>query len=299
MAKERSTVYRFFHGVWRFIDGTRKVVLNLVFLLILALVVSAIVGSEERLILEPDTALVLRPYGDVVEQYSGSPLDHLLMQATATGRQETRLRDLVGAVRKAAEDPRIVRLVIDPSFMRSAGMASLLEIGAAVEDFRAAGKPVVALGGNLDQAQYLLASMADEIWLNPMGMVWLDGFSAYRQYYHEGLEKLEVEVNLFRAGKYKSAMEPFVRNDMSPEAKEANLHWISDIWYQYLDAVSRHRAIPAETLDRDVKSTRCCKTVVLRSMASRQRRVTRWLAVKKLPSMANYCVSQEPKLALK
>ena len=252
MANERSAVARFFHGVWRFIDGTRKVVLNLVFLLILALVISAIVGSEERLTLEPNTALVLRPYGDVVEQYSGSPLDHVLMQATATGRQETRLRDLVGAIRRGAEDPRIVRLVIDPSYMRRAGMASLLEIGEAIEEFRAAGKPVVALGGNLDQAQYLLASMADEIWLNPFGMVWLDGFSAYRQYYHEGLEKLEVEVNLFRAGKYKSAMEPFVRNDMSDEAKEANLHWISDIWYQYLDAVSRHRAIPAETLAESI-----------------------------------------------
>lgn len=252
MAKERSFVSRFFHGLWRFIDGTRKVVLNLVFLLILALVISAIVGSEERLVLEPDTALVLRPYGDIVEQYSGTPLDFALMQATAGGRQETRLRDLVGAVRRAADDPHIVRLVIDPSFMRGAGMASLLEIGAAIEDFRASGKPVLALGGNLDQSQYLLASMADEIWLNPLGMVWLDGFSAYRQYYHEGLEKLEVEVNLFRAGKYKSAMEPFVRNDMSPEAKEANLHWISDIWYQYLDAISRHRAIPAETLAESI-----------------------------------------------
>ncbi|MBT8039624.1 MAG: signal peptide peptidase SppA [Gammaproteobacteria bacterium] len=252
MAKERSFVSRFFHGLWRFIDGTRKVVLNLVFLLILALVISAIVGSEDRLVLEPDTALVLRPYGDIVEQYSGTPLDYALMQATAAGRQETRLRDLVDAVRRAANDPRIVRLVIDPSFMRGAGMASLLEIGAAVEAFRASGKPVVALGGNLGQSQYLLASMADEIWLNPLGMVWLDGFAAYRQYYHEGLEKLEVEINLFRAGKFKSAMEPFIRDDMSPEAKEANLHWISDIWYQYLDAVSRHRAIPAEALAESI-----------------------------------------------
>jgi protease-4 len=90
--------------------------------------------------------------------------------------------------------------------------------------------------------------MADEIWLNPKGMVWLDGFSAYRQYYAEGLEKLEVDVNLFRVGRYKSAMEPFVRNDMSPEAKEANLHWIGDLWYQYLDVVSRQRAVPAENL---------------------------------------------------
>jgi protease-4 len=158
------------------------------------------------------------------------------------------LRDLVSAVRKAADDPRIVRLVIDPSYMRSAGLAALLEIASAVEDFRATGKPVIALADNLGQGQYFLAAMADEIWLNPKGMVWLDGFSAYRQYYAEGLEKLEVDVNLFRVGRYKSAMEPFVRNDMSPEAKEANLHWIGDLWYQYLDVVSRQRAVPAENL---------------------------------------------------
>ena len=248
MTTERSFIARFFRGIWRFIDGTRKVALNLVFLLIVFIVITALIDSDETLVIEPDTALVLRPYGDVVEQYSGTPLDYVLMQAAETGRTETRLRDLVDAIRRAADDPRIVRLVIDPSFLRSAGLASLLEIEGAIEQFRATGKPVVALADNLGQQQYFLAAMADKVWLNPKGMVWLDGFSAYRQFYAEGLEKLEVEVNLFRAGKYKSAMEPFVRNDMSPEAKEANLHWIGDLWYQYLDAVSRQRAVPAESL---------------------------------------------------
>jgi len=248
MTSERSFISRFFRGIWRFIDGTRKVVLNLVFLLIMFILITALIDTDETLIIEPDTALVLRPYGDVVEQYSGTPLDYVLMQAAETGRTETRLRDLVDAIRRAADDPRIVRLVIDPSFLRSAGLASLLEIEGAIEQFRATGKPVVALADNLGQQQYFLAAMADKIWLNPKGMVWLDGFSAYRQFYAEGLEKLEVEVNLFRAGKYKSAMEPFVRNDMSPEAKEANLHWIGDLWYQYLDGVSRQRAVPAESL---------------------------------------------------
>lgn len=248
MKSERSFIYRFFRGIWHFIDGTRKLVLNLVFFLIMFFVIMAMVDTDEVLIIQPDTAMVLRPYGDVVEQYSGTPLDYVLMQASETGRTETRLRDLVEAVRRAADDPRIVRLVIDPAFMRSAGMASLLEIKDAVEAFKATGKPVVALADNLGQQQYFLAAMADEIWLNPKGMVWVDGFSAYRQFYAEGIEKLEIEVNLFRAGKYKSAMEPFVRNDMSPEAREANLHWIGDLWYQYLDAVSRQRAVPAENL---------------------------------------------------
>lgn len=252
MTSERSFISRFFIGIWRFIDGFRKVVLNLVFFLILFLVIVALFDSDDTLIVKPDTTLVLRPYGNVVEQYSGTPLDYVLMQAAETGRSETRLRDLLDAVRRAADDSRIVRLVIDPAFMRGAGMASLLEIASAVEDFRATGKPVVALADNLGQQQYFLAAMADEIWLNPKGMIWLDGFSAYRQFYKDGLDKLEIEVNLFRAGKYKSAMEPFIRNDMSPEAKEANLHWIGDLWYQYMDTVSRQRAVPAESLGESI-----------------------------------------------
>jgi len=111
---------------------------------------------------------------------------------------------------------------------------------------------VVALADTLGQQQYYLAALADEIWLNPKGMVWIDGFSSYRNFYREGLDKLEVEVNLFRAGSYKSAMEPWVRNDMSPEAKENNLFWIGNLWQQYLEVVSAHRGIPLEDLSRSI-----------------------------------------------
>lgn len=252
MNSDRSFISRFFGGIWRFIDGTRKVVLNLVFLLIVYFIVMAVMDADDTLIVKPDTALVLQPYGDVVEQYSGTPLDYALMQATESSRTETRLRDLVQAVRRAAEDDNITRLVIDPAYLRGIGLASLLEIEAAVQAFRDSGKPIVALADNLGQQQYFLAALADEVWLNPRGMVWIDGFSAYRQFYKDGLDKLEVEVNLFRVGKYKSAVEPFIRNDMSEEAKEANLHWISSLWQQYLETISQQRGIPLENLSNAV-----------------------------------------------
>jgi protease-4 len=252
MTSDRSFISRFFLGIWRLIDGARKLLLNLVFLFILYLVVIALIDTDDAFIIQPDTALVLQPYGDVVEQYSGTPLDYMLQQATDTARNETRLRDRVEAVRRAAGDEKIIRLVIDPTYMKRIGLASLLELEAAVAEFKAAGKPVIALADNLGQQQYFLASMADEVWLNPKGMVWIDGFSAYRQFYREGLEKLEVEVNLFRAGKYKSAMEPWVRNDMSPEAREANLFWIGSLWQQYLEAISRQRGVPLENLSEAI-----------------------------------------------
>lgn len=248
MSSDRSMISKFFVGIWRFIDGARKLLLNVVFLVILYFLVMAFIDTGETLIIQPDTTLVLRPYGNVVEQYSGTPLDYALEQATQTTRSETRLRDLVQSIRRAQDDDRIVRLVIDPTYMWRIGLASLQELESAVADFKSAGKPVVALADNLNQQQYYLAALADEIWLNPKGIVWIDGFSAYRQFYREGLDKLEVEVNLFRAGKFKSAMEPFIRNDMSPEAREANLYWIGGLWQKYLESISRHRGIPLEDL---------------------------------------------------
>jgi protease-4 len=240
----RTALTRFFILLWRIIDGARKLVLNAVFLLIVFLVVLAFYNSGSSLILQPQTALIISPYGNVVEEYSGTPLDQALQNATEQVRRETRLRDLVEAIRRAQSDDRIVRLVIDPKYMSRIGMASLSELEAAVADFKTSGKPVVALTENLDQQQYYLAAMADEIWLNPRGMVWIDGFSAYRNFFREGLDKLEVEVNLFRVGEFKSALEPFIRNDMSPEDREANLYWLGSLWQQYLEAISRQRGIP-------------------------------------------------------
>jgi protease-4 len=248
MTSERSAIKRFFLITWHIINGARKVVLNLVFLLLVFLVVFAFVDTDEPLRLQPRTALVLQPYGDVVEQYSGTALDYAIQQATETARTETRLRDLVDAIRRAANDEKIVRLVLDPTYLRRIGLSSLLEIEAAVADFKAAGKPVVAVADTLGQQQYFFAALADEVWLNPKGVVWIDGFSAYRNFYGEGLDKLEVEVNLFRVGKYKSAMEPWIRNDMSPEAKQANLFWIGNLWQHYLETISKQRGIPLENL---------------------------------------------------
>lgn len=243
-AKQRSALRRFFHAAWNIVDGARKLLLNLIFLSIVVVVVSILLDAGKVLVVQPDTALLINPYGNIVEQYSGSPLDQILQQATEEGRSETRLRDLVEAIRHAKNDEHIVRLVINPNNLLSVGMASLIELEAAIADFRTSGKPVVALADNLSQQQYFLAAMADEIWLQPKGLVWIDGFSAYRNFFREGIDKLEVEVNLFRVGEYKSAVEPFIRDDMSAEDRESNLYWLSSLWQQYLESISRQRGLP-------------------------------------------------------
>lgn len=252
MSSERSPTTRFFLGIWHFIDGARKVFLNVIFLIVFFFIVAALVAARESLVVQSKTALLLQPSGRVVEEYTGTPFDRALQRASDGRLMETRLRDLLAAINRAAGDSRISVLVIDPTYLWGVGLASLQELEAAVRDFRESGKPVIAVGDIMGQQQYYLAAMADEVWLNPEGLVWLDGYAIYRSYYREALEKLSVEVNLFRAGEYKSAGEPYVRDDMSQEAREANSYWLGSLWQQYLEGVSRNRGLPLEDLSAAV-----------------------------------------------
>lgn len=251
MATERSFLVKFMLGIWHFINGSRKVFLNLLFLMFLYFVYLA-VQPPETFRLKPDSTLVIRPYGKVVEQYTTTTMDRALQEATGQEQSETRLRDMLEAIHRAAGDGDITQLVIDPNYMRSIGLAALNDLAHALDAFRTTGKPVIALADNLRQNQYYLAALADEIWLNPDGAIWIDGYSSYRQFYRQGLEKLAVEINLFRVGQYKSAMEPYIRDDMSSEAKEAGMFWLNNLWQQYIEGVAEHRGLIVESLQESI-----------------------------------------------
>jgi len=251
MTNERSFPVKFVLGVWHFINGSRKVFLNLLFLFFVYVIYIAL-QPPETFRLKPDSTLVIRPYGNVVEQYTTTPMDRALQEVTGQEQSETRLRDMLEAIHRAAGDNDITQLVIDPNYMWSIGLAALNDLGHALDAFRSTGRPVIALADNLGQNQYYLASFADEIWLNPNGAIWMDGYSSYRQFYREGLEKLAVEINLFRVGKYKSAMEPFIRDDMSAEAKVAGRFWLNNLWQQYIEGVAKRRGLIVKSLQESI-----------------------------------------------
>jgi len=251
MANERSFLAKIALGTWNFINGARKVFLNLVFLLILYLLY-LVLQPPETFRLKPDTTLVIRPYGNIVEQYTTTPLDRALQEAAGQERMETRLRDMLEAIHRAAGDDDITQLVIDPNYMWGVGLAALKDIEHALDAFRSTGKPVIAVAENIGQQQYYLASLADEVWLDPNGVIWIEGYSNYRQFYREGLEKLAVEINLFRVGSYKSAREPYVRDDMSEEARADGMRWLGNLWEQYLQGVSRHRGLVQAPLESSI-----------------------------------------------
>ncbi len=251
MANQRSFLSRFLLGIWHFVNGSRKVFLNLLFVLFVYFVYVA-VQPQELSRLKSDSTLVIRPYGKIVEQYTTTPLDRAFQEATGQEQSETRLRDMLEAIHRAAGDSDISQLVIDPNYMWGIGLAALNDLEHALDAFRSTGKPVIALASRLDQNQYYLAALADEIWLDPNGTIWIDGYSSYRQFYREGLDKLAVKINLFRVGKYKSAMEPFIRDDMSDEAKEAGRFWLNNLWQQYVETISKHRGLIVESFQESI-----------------------------------------------
>lgn len=240
----------------RAIDLLRRVVVNTIFVAALvALLVLLLKGFGPGV---PDkAALVLHPRGAVVEQLGSDPLGRLTGDLTGQGEPETLHKDLLDAIRSARGDKRIQALVLDLDELGSIGMSKLLDLQAAIADFRKSGKKVIATGAEFDQNQYFLAAQADEIYLHPQGMVLLEGFSRFITYFKEGLDKLEVDVHIFRVGEYKSAVEPYLRNDMSPEAREANLAYLNDLWDIWLRRAAAARKLPVAALQdyiRDLKA---------------------------------------------
>ena len=195
-------------------------------------------------------ALYLAPSGILVDQRAYvPPLDQLLSNQSAM-YAETVVRDIIKAVNSASTDPRITHLILDTDYLEGAGIAKLEEISAALVNFKATDKPIIAIADNFTQAQYFLAAHADHIMLNPMGSVMLNGFGAYRNYYRDALDKLKVNIHIFRAGVYKSAVEPFSGNAMSEQSKEETSDRVNRLWNYYSATVETLRNLDKGSVDK-------------------------------------------------
>ncbi len=251
------------NGLWAFlcvfgrgINVARLVILNLVFffvLFLLLLVLAAgLISSRADRIVQNDSVLVIKPQGELVEQYSLDPLQRALQTFSGNPPRQVQLRDLVGAIDAAAKDARITRILLEPSDMQGGGFAALREVGAALDRFRAAGKPVVVWAADLDQGQYYLAAHADRVLVDPQGGVMITGLANYRLFYKNLLDKLGVDVHLFRVGQFKSAAEPYILDHASPEAKEADSFWMGGLWDTYINEVAKLRKLDPATLRADI-----------------------------------------------
>ena len=246
----------FLRGLGHGLNVTRLVIINLVFFsvlfVVLLLLTAGIVGSRSERAVQSDSVLVLKPQGELVEQYSIDPVQRALTGLSGEEPRQVQLRDLIGAIDAAATDARITRILLLPGDLRGGGFAALREVGAALDRFRDAGKPVIAWAVNLDQGQYYLAAHAERLLLDPQGGVLLTGLANYRLFYKDLLGKLGVDVHLFRVGEFKSAAEPYILDHASDESKQADSFWMGGLWATYLTEVGKLRKLDPAVLRDDI-----------------------------------------------
>lgn len=244
----------FFKWTWRVLNFVREMVLNLffIFLVLVGVGIWMQIGNGSNSEQTARGALLLDISGVIVDKPSTNhrlgALGRQLFGASSDRLQENSLFDIVNAIRQAKDDRNITGIVPDLKNFTGADQPSMRYIGKALREFRDSGKPVFAVGENYSQGQYYLASFANKIWLSPQGQVDLHGFATNGLYYKTLLDKLKVSTHVFRVGTYKSAVEPFIRDDMSPAAREADSRWIGELWQNYLNTVSANRQISPQQL---------------------------------------------------
>ncbi|MDM3522491.1 signal peptide peptidase SppA [Citrobacter sp. Ca225] len=242
----------FFKWTWRLLNFVREMVLNLffIFLVLVGVGIWMQVSSNNTSDKVGRGALMLDISGVIVDKQSSTSrlgaLSRQLLGASSDRLQENSLFDIVNTIRQAKDDRNITGIVMDLKNFAGADQPSMQYIGKALREFRDSGKPVYAVGDNFSQGQYYLASFANKIWLSPQGSVDIHGFATNGLYYKSLLDKLKVSTHVFRVGTYKSAVEPFIRDDMSPAAREADSRWIGELWQNYLNTIAANRQIPAE-----------------------------------------------------
>jgi protease IV len=246
------TLRSFFSSLWGGLDAVRKVLHLIVLLAIFGLLIGLLRGSVPRI--PAKAALLIAPEGQLVEQLSGDPVARALQETRGETHRETLLWDLTDSIHAAASDARIGAVALDLEKFEGGTQPTLEELAAALREFRASGKKVIAYGAEMTQERYYLAAQADEVLLDPMGLVLIDGYDRYRMYLKDALDKLGVEINVFRVGSFKSAVETFTRTNMSPEDREESRTYLNALWSSYQTAVTRARKLPPEALERYVDS---------------------------------------------
>ena len=245
--KKPGIIRRTFHFIGSVVNGVRTII-GLLFLGFFFLLIGGMFADNIQPM--PDSgALYLAPSGVLVDQKSYTdPIGQILSGGNQQD-SETLVRDIIEALDTAGIDSRITHLVLDTNYMAGGSLSKLEEISVALLRFKKSGKPIIAIADNLSQSQYYLAAHADEILLNPLGAVMITGFGAYNSYFKDALDKLKINMHIFRVGNFKSAVEPFLGNSMSPEAKQASTKLMNELWEFYGSEIEQLRGLPAGTVN--------------------------------------------------
>lgn len=250
-------VKKAFVGFWNILNFSRRLVLNILFFFILIALFVSIMSSEDEIIVEQDSALVLSLSGNIVEEKTYiDPVEAALNDSMGSNDEppEVLLDDILMTIKYAAKDKKIKLLLLDLQKMQGAHLNKLKAIAAQLDKFKETGKKVYAYGDYYSQAQYYIASKADEILMHPYGAVDISGYATYPLYFKEAIDKLEISQHIFRVGTFKSAVEPLIRSNMSEAAKEASKAWLDALWLEYKTDVAAHRGFEITNFDEDMET---------------------------------------------
>ena len=244
----------FLSRFWQAVTATKNAIGNLLLIAFVIFILVSIFSVESESI--PDsTALVINPTGVIVEQLQVVDPVSKFLSGYANENAETSLKDILDAIDAGAEDERIKLLVLNLDKLRGAGLSKLEEIGQRIDQFKQTGKPVYAFGDGFNQSQYFLASHADKVYINESSFgiysgVFLTGIGTYPTYFKSALEKLKIKFNVYRVGNFKSAVEPYLRDNMSDDAKLSNKAWLNNLWHEYRSVVAHYRDISVDSFNR-------------------------------------------------
>jgi len=243
----RNFLVRLISSIWHGLDGVRKI-LHMLLLVVLFMVFFGAI-SDAPSIFPQQAALFLQPVGPLVDQLDGDPYDRALAEVLGEAPPQTLVQDVIDALAFARDDDRIAAVHLELSALGGGGLSKLRRIGEAIDDFKESGKPVVASADYFSQSAYHLAAHATELYMHPEGMVFVQGYGAFRSYYKEAIDTLRLDWNVFRVGTHKSFVEPYTRMDMSPEDRESRTRLIEQFWAMYQEDVEAARGLPEGTVD--------------------------------------------------
>ena len=239
---------RTLHWLWLGVDGFRKLLHLMVLFVLLIVFLGAVLQSSSPIIIKR-SALEIRPLGYLVEQHEGDPFDRAKLEFFGDTPPQTVVQDVVDALAYAKTDKRIEAVHLELSSLYGGGLSKLQRLGDAIRDFRTSGKPVIASGDFFSQGAYYLAAQADEVYMHPEGILFLQGYGSYRTYYKDAIDLLRIDWNVFRVGTHKSFVEPYTRMDMSDEDREAITHLTDQLWEMYRADIVNARGLDDGTIN--------------------------------------------------
>ena len=242
-----QTFFKIVASVFRFLESLGRVLMVLLLVMFLATLIGAS-GHKAPAAPADQFALVIHPRGQLVEQLSASPLSLSELALSGNGPNETLIRDVVAVIKQAAEDKHVKCLVLDARDLDHSGLSKLNVLNDAIRQFKTSGKKVFAYTSVATQEQYYLLAQADQLMLDPLGEIELTGVASYHLYFHEALDRLGVDINVFKVGTHKSYPEPYTRQDMSKEDREQVKGLIEPLWADYRSGVEQARHLPAGTI---------------------------------------------------